>query len=433
MQPASTNGIVVYLLRPYTILDMRGGGPVNYSASRPPLGAGVLQWLEDSDHEAEEAAELARRLNEQAILVDQLSPSPPSGSTNWPTRDLPPPLVTGQNAGQSIVVCMDCFRDVATVSIAGNRACCGAAICMHCAGDNCARCRPRVGHDVVTISLAQSLGQHREASAIGIADSSHPCNTLATWDDILRSQGAVEDEGSGMNAWGHGSTPPDIEAMEEGPIDLWHEPCSGDMGTRCTSCGVSAAFGYTQWRICRCTAVYCIQCAANPCVDCPAMFVLREQGVSEHYATTVPNPGETTVAELTTYDDAPMTLTPEEAAARRTRLMSEKLEERSRRKLKHREQRRRQIQGGLRPKREKPPRRPVRFGTINVTDASTWRREFENGPALRSIDYLMVQEHGQYGDDQTEATTKWLRGHGCDPIVDSAYIKRTDPGGGARR
>ncbi len=208
MKPASTDDIVVNLLRPHTLLDMRGGGPVTYAASRPPLGAGVLQWLEDSDHEAEEASELARRLNEQAILVDQFSPAPPSDSTNWPARDRPPPLVTGQNAGQNIVVCMDCFRDVATASIAGNRACCGTAICVDCAGGNCARCHPRVGQDVVSISLAQTLGQHREASVTSVADCPRLCNTLATRDDILRLQGPVEDEGSEINAWGHGSPPP---------------------------------------------------------------------------------------------------------------------------------------------------------------------------------------------------------------------------------
>ncbi len=422
--------VTIYIASHHSLLDLRGGGPCARSARRPPLGAGVLQWLEDSDYEADEAAELARRLNEEAIFSGQSPSQAATCGPHPPAPGRPPPLITGQNAGESVIVCMECYRDSRPDSIAGNRTCCGTVVCLHCAVRTCERCHQRAGHSSVTISLARSIDQHQTIIATSAIDSPPSCRALDERAETDWSNGLANDEGGDRTEPRLGFMPTAIGMQEEGLVERRHDLRDDDDGTQCASCGVSAALGITQWRICRCTATYCPQCAALPCVDCPAMFAWRGDDLPEQYVTSVTTSDNATAAASPTYYSAPTTFTPEEAATRRTRLMTERTEERDRQKSQYRERRRRQIQEGLRPKREKPQRRPVLFGTVNVTDASTWRRELENGQALHSIDYLMVQEHGQFGDDHVEATTKWLRRCGCDPIVDSAYIKRTEPGGG---
>ncbi len=99
-------------------------------------------------------------------------------------------------------------------------------------------------------------------------------------------------------------------------------------------------------------------------------------------------------------------------------------------RIEHRRTRKNQIRQGRRPRRERTPSDVITFGTANVTSAATWREEYDHGQTLRRIHYCMIQEHGTRRREDIDSLSKWLQADGAEPIIDPAYIKDTDEGGG---
>ncbi len=418
--PSGINLVTMRMADGQHLLELRGGGPVEatvgHEEKRPPLGAGVLAWLYDSDFEGEETAELERRRNESLIRdAGEWGGSMEQGNYDRDCSRVtaaPPMFVTGTSNGRTVAVCQVCYHDTPIEELGDGRACCGRRVCPRCAQFACVWCSTDPPATPTIISIASGLGLERAANA------PEPERTL----DASPSAHTVCMDNAG------GATEPITYGGGDVPVFVHKDDTQAAAGIRpCSNCGATLGTLHESWRICRCNAVYCTTCAAGPCVDCPAVHVYIDLDADRQTTNAPPAP---TFDVTRIYDATPLRLSPEEASNRRQRMMQEQAEARQRDKARHRQERDQQVRVGTRPKREKPARERVKFGSANVTAESTWRQEHTSGRILRNISYLCVQEHGQCGDERTDATRKWIHALGGDAVVNSAYIKHTSAGGG---
>ncbi len=400
---------------PSELLRLRGGGPLpgaGKGGHERILGAGVGQWLEDSDYEDQELAEAERRRTEADICNTQVGSERGSLSQIEGRQPPPQPTIWGDVRGKGILVCMSCFRDNAPENIAGRRVCCGALVCLGCAACACPRCPQAVGEQRIEISL-------HDAISGGLTPSSEAAETdIGAW------------------AWQRTADTahtPTVFRMDADDADE-DVPCSGESDHRapevslcCARCGGRAAQGFAHWYICRCGTSYCLSCSAEPCIECPALGAVHSS--PDHAEVNEVGAGEGTYP-VPTYNDAPTILTPSEAAERRSQMLRCHKEDMDRRRADRRRRRCEQYRSGRRPQREKTQRAATLFATANVTAESTWRAEAAHGRLLHRHDYVFIQEHGQRGEDQIESTRKWLMKQGSDAIVDTAYFKNCKAGGG---
>ncbi len=405
------------LARGSHLLDLRGGGPTGAAEDRPPLGAGVLAWLYDSDYEDTETAELERRRNETLMNIsggrDENATQTEDDHDHQGASTLPPKFIVGTNSGRAIAVCQDCHNDTPIEALCEGRACCGRRVCPRCSRADCGWCNLERQTAPLVISIANCL------DIVDVRDATESEEVLAA--------------ASGARAAGMGdmSGTPEHTSYAWGEVPtLTHDDTNYfATGSRlCSGCGISMDALHESWRICRCYALYCAACAAGPCVDCPAVQVYIDPETEGH--TNAAPPGTPCDDECKTYAETPLRLSPEEASNRRQRMMQEQEVGRRRDKMRHRQVREGQIRRGTRPKRDKPGRERVRFGSANVTAESTWRQEHTNGRTLKKVDYLFIQEHGQHGDERVDATRKWIQALGADAVVDAAYVKNAGAGGG---
>ncbi len=133
-----------------------------------------------------------------------------------------------------------------------------------------------------------------------------------------------------MQVWPDG--PP---ALEDLVPEEWTHAGSADGANRvssfiCQSCGLGASQGVQHWHICRCTTIYCADCAAFPCHSCAAVPAPD---------VAAPEPGPLASVHSATdaiYDPTPVTITPAMAKERRARMIAEASERAKQRRLEHR-------------------------------------------------------------------------------------------------
>ncbi len=201
---------------------------------RPPPGAGVLEWLNDSDYEAEEVAELERRRNEDLMqggtqgddhAVKSDNRMTPSVMIRPTTR-----LITGTRGGRVVAVCQSCCVDFPLMDTGNVRACCGRHVCPPCSDAECTYCNAAA--PCITNDESLTHGP-RPAVEMGIARS-----------DI-----------------------PTYEEYNEGGD--WRET-ERPHGRHCAACLTNLQAEGSSWHICRCGAVRCLACARWPCPGCAA-------------------------------------------------------------------------------------------------------------------------------------------------------------------
>ncbi len=141
------------------LLELRGGGPRRATwaeSQKAPLGAGIAEWLEDSDYEDRELCELERRRQEDLILGDDPG-NAASQAPEGPRANMQPRVITGQRDGKDVRICMDCHLDLAITEGGSHRQCCGSWVCDNCMRRACTLCRPSAGSRRITIRLADHL------------------------------------------------------------------------------------------------------------------------------------------------------------------------------------------------------------------------------------------------------------------------------------
>ncbi len=411
--------LVVRMTEGFNLLTLRGGGSeVATGTTITTPGAGVAEWLDDSDYEEKEMAVWSRQRIERDISSDHRESAPTAPSNSYDTAPRRTPVIFGQNAGTAIVVCLDCNQDTILDKIRSTRACCGRRICDTCYALNCTLCDGRSPGQPRVLHLASALGLH------GDTDPTTPTIHDLNADESTRQWAPNLFDVRDM-AWHDGTLAAEVPRINLADGSL---TCSASPpGMFCLRCGVRHDQGYNQWRICKCSAVYCVQCAEEPCVDCPVNYIWQgPMGGGERGEAGV----TATALDGNAYDSTPLVITPGQAAARRKDMMEARRRDREQRKQVHRQLRSRQERDGLRPRRERPHGGGIVFATANVTLDSTWKEEDSHGNTLRGINYLAVQEHGQRETDKLEAIERWIRASGGDPIIDPAYVKNSDPGGG---
>ncbi len=121
--------------------------------------------------------------------------------------------------------------------------------------------------------------------------------------------------------------------------------------------------------------------------------------------------------------------TPEAALERRQQLMDSARASLVERRRKGRELRRQQVREGLRPPRACGQREGITLVQANVTIASSWADELQHGETFADCDFAAVQEHRLRGPSRDAAARRRLEA-GWDCVLDDAYIKVSDAGGG---
>ncbi len=390
---------------PFSLLSLRGGGPK--AGTGPPgagrtLGAGVLEWLEDSEYEAEELAEQERRRSEEMLLQE-------------PSRDearqavAASRVITGVTNGRRVRICTLCSRDVPEEAWEGHV--CGMA--------------ERTGSVRRLINLWEAIGD-RELTA--------PRQEEAPLMRPLREMALQADA--------------DQQAGTPSPCSEVATECTDWIrGKACPSCGLmmrNAADG-TEWRVCRCGLVYCRLCAQGPCLSCPAAAVWNDSaeptvGAPEvrHAPSTTACRAEDAANSQGVFEFGPRMPEPpaleaprspdglfEARAARRAEFTKTRNDNRAA----ERRTRRDQVREGRRPPRQRSQRTDITLTTVNPTCASALKEELEHGHELSGTHYLFIQEHKLRGAAKCRGDN-WARKMGWDCITDDAYIKEKKEGGG---
>ncbi len=401
-------------------------------ARRPVLGGGVSAWLDsDDEHTAWEASELQRRRTEADLTRPCNARAP-----------LPPPFITGSLNGRDIVVCAQCQTDIDHHRDTWCRCDCGRALCKSCYNAGCL-CGT-APQPLVTIRLADHLNldddQGIDRGLNWPAEHQPlPDPTFAEMQCADTGQNYAVDQATGLTA--------------------------AVSGSNCWTC-LQPLVARGEWRICRCSAAYCWACAAGPCWSCGAAYVFQGTDDPLHDPTDDNmvkgngDPHEDPFRDggrdsfilhsdastdggsdfagrdkairgaLTEPPPLPGSrIAPEEALRRRTSI----LEERRRAQVEYRINSRRlacqQVAHGRRPRRPKLGKKAVEFITANVTGLGPLKDELLYGTALNAADYILIQEHKQFGEAKEQAAD-WMMKQGWDCICGEAYFKASAYGGG---
>ncbi len=392
------------------MLQLRGGGPQlrrTVNSCGRLLGAGIIDWLEDSDYEAEEVAELQRRQCE--IDINDGTP-PECQAAEHEGADGPRPArpitVIGERDGRRTYVCTACGADTYIDHDHDGW--------QHAASWRCQKCGPRPA--TITESVASV-----DAAA----------KTIICIADALDRQGRVtislaHELGDDPTQCGNNLTPQDLTTMQttlssQSPIQN-----SGQRNLaaiQCSACGLIDSSMCSEWRICRCGNTLCVLCAMRPCPDCPAINAWglgeqRDEGNGQQQAQTVPHLQFTVTMN-----------TPEAAQEKRVQDLKDIRAQLEARRQQSRGVRRRQLAANLRPSRTKPKPGTTRFVTANVNSASRAQEEIEHGRLFGTADVVCIQEHKARGQPRERMAT-WLRRRDWDSVSQDAYIKTKREGGG---
>ncbi len=264
---------------------------------------------------------------------------------------------------------------------------------------------------------------------LGFDDYGHGARTQPTY-----MAGGEESSGDGAGCHAGGRTVEvmwDALSMKDVPFygnwvtaESAHEPegraqlGGGIGGGKCASCGVDLlAIG--AWRICRCSAAYCLECAVGTCGDCSAMWDCRD---TESERAVQPECEAAAVASAPRF-------TPREAAARRREMADREEVERRQNRRAYRETRAAQWRNGRRLLRRKKRATAVTFISANVSGFGSLQEQMVGGSGTLDCDFLLFQEHARRGEQRVMAE-RALQGKGWDVVSDDAYIKTQRCGGG---
>ncbi len=441
--------VQVTIAEGHQLLGLRGGGIDD--------GRGVLAWLYESDEEtfdddevhddwAREQQWMERHLVDETNDVDsphatRLRPIVADAGTaeSW--------TIFGNIHGTDTIVCVDCMMDIALGQNRLTKCECGFARCRNCAATPCSRCRQL---PTMEISLAAALDEMRHDDT----DNDHA--------ELGQCQWFAPRLGTHTAAWTDDSLdahdPRQTVMVMDAPA-----PSTATPALRCAECSVTSLDGDIAWRICRCRAVRCTRCASSPCRSCgqPPIAstprgddadgtdrrgVIGDEGPHDVHETTGAQEDEGDVnraleGELTHHDarlsngtiqlasEPARIFTPAEALERRDIMLAQARDSMNSKRSHSHEQRRLQMRQGRRPPRPRGRAQGIVLLQANVTTASSWEQEMAFGEAFQDVDFFAVQEHKLRGDFR-ELAKKRLSRNGWDAVVDEAYIKVSDPGGG---
>ncbi len=487
------DGIQITIAPGHDLLDLRGGGqrrPGNGDSETPaqeetgkygPPGAGVLLWLLDEPgHQEYEEREVSRMQQggqtahgpRRISLWDELGlqdgvppPRPPAGGLSaiseeamevelqctwekeaaewerrWSPTDAPPPrrrihqkpmTITGMVGERAVVVCLGCFKNVDRAEGNWRQCGCGTQACVHCANSVCPGCGSM---DWRTPQIEPATDGASEYAMAAI-DSS------------------TEHERGTDNGGGSGQDGPPPERMD---------------ALICSRCQLGSLRSSAGWRICRCRAATCEDCAAYPCQNCGSRFSGLRDGCHDvdaddrdgdegrgSWEQTYDQDSQAEDSDGHSYDTAELRLddriggqgyeeqaysgdylhmakrlTPQQALQRREEMTRTAQEDRTRRREEARRTRAEQVKQGRRPAgRYRSRASTVSFCSVNVTSGGPWREEMEFGRVLKDMDYIAVQEH-KLGPTERDYAGGRLRSAGWDPHIDEPYWKEGGYGGG---
>ncbi len=420
--------VSVHLARGQHLLQLRGGG-VTEDAGKPvrkgPIGAGVLDWLYDSDFEAEETAELERRRNEGLV---QGAWRRGESVAQCSTRNKPRMTITGRSGETSVTVCHRCMRDIPTADWE-------AHACTEGQGDrlaNIGRVQRMISEwearstrggargvelhgGARVISISEALGIHdqdTEPPDLGVDSSGARVISIA---QALAAEGRRSPRDQtpsqwfemGLVAMAESSVQPEAAASgDQAPHDDWRtwgrDACQG--------CGMTSAQGAHEWRICRCGAWYCAACASGQCVHCPAarVWVDPEMTCGSEGRTNGPignDPRAASAEEPAAEVTAPRRMSPDEAQEARASSMKSKKERLDEKRVDRRSLARVHMRQGLRPGRERNREGEMIIASANVTCTTSLKDELEHGVELRRAHHILLQEHKLRGESLDAATT----------------------------
>ncbi len=335
-------------------------------------------------------------------------------------------LITGTNQGRAIIVCPTCQRDKPATAGEWIDCICGARACYDCVGARCGAC----GRPLATLDGFPRFS------------TDNTDDVTADWHDPFH--------------W-HGPNAVDLHT-DDAPADL-AEPSAedqGDVPRACDVCSTDLSFAGAEWRICSCRATRCIGCwmAWAKCPTCdrggdgqegdrdgPSHHRLYHDGSDSSAVETASSAhepehlgdheldGPTIQHDETPLEgERPQVVSPAEADRlrdlRRQRLDAELLA----RRVKSRAQAKWQLKEGARPRRAKNRNR-VDVVTMNANCANRFRDEISLGGYLDGTDIVLAQELRLQGK-AADSLASWLRGLGWDPVLEDAYLKHRDLGGG---
>ncbi len=543
--------VTVHVAAGHHLLHLRGGGPTIWGGSSsstfsPPRGAGVRDWLEESEDELPYDDPVSTSRDGHEIVVGGSRVAEPSSPSDvlyrhgdsdtqvrdeqldywgWLERELtspwgtaaPPPstdaqpalagispssrqawTITGSRNGIDVEVCMQCCLDRPLGGTQWARCQAGHKRCSECASQACRACGDVIGpssllstaarHDTVECATCASsvpLRVHsvarcvcRMVRCIRCANSTCPrCGTRATVQISLHSALRIADTvaacGEALSAV-HAAESKPIEECAYDTFDRSRLPAVDSVAqedllvlgaTRpdppsimeCISCGCQSLTAWCTWRICRCRATLCSQCARQPCRACGTTLACAALDTDEFPSSEVHGgfSGEVgderdVIGRLDGHEcdtgsesscgirDDPidkvgmqntLVLTPAEVVVRRDRMLADARQALNERRSKSRTLAREQVRQGLRPPRQRGRREGIVVVQANVTHGSTWADEMAFGSTFTQCDFAAIQEH-RLQDEQRDMAARRITREGWDSIVDEAYTKTTLPGGG---
>ncbi len=251
---------------------------------------------------------------------------------------------------------------------------------------------------------------------------------------------ATVTDSSGSSAWSMEGLPGDQ------PLVPLLPPPLNPLPTRaCGSCGADLSTWGSEWRVCGCSSPICTTCwELRPgCVHCrPPIWQVdataQELADGRNPAQldndlAQPVQGTSSAESITGCDQesrpwSPKLLSPAEADELREGNRQRREEWLQERKLRSRAQARAQAVEGTRPRRPRNFKR-ITVLTMNTNCSSRLRDEVDIDDCLRDVDIAMVQEHREHGES-SDTLARWLRGRAWDPVIEDAYFKTADYGGG---
>ncbi len=419
------SGIGPLHLRGGGVSQQRHGETTPSCARRRPPGAGVSEWLEDEEAvEERERAELEARAMEAAILAGQ--PAAPDGGAS--TSSVRPFRIYGEKGGVRTIMCADCYGDFRESHV--TECSCGRVYCGPCRTRVICRCGARHrDHDdrhpePVTVSLFHALGLASQDPVLEGRPSLHELSALGIPCQREEQNGgqAAEDVPA------HGGTSPAL---------------------RCGLCSVTSWSSPTGWVICRCGATLCVACGPSHREACESghggylggMLEAAEaidgddgRDVDDTHGDHVDGASSLDDASgmgaVPAHDRSPCVLSPGQAFQRRERILDEAERRLRDRRAAGRMLERRQRRNGQRPPRQCGRKGEVLIVSANVGGAGPLRNELQAGSLFNDADFVTVQEHKLCGDSKAAAESH-LIDSGWDCLIDEAYFKHRDYGGGA--
>ncbi len=401
--------VQVMMAEGISLLELRGGGGLrdDRDDGAEDNGCGLLRWLEEDSQWDTHQPRGATRSESGAHDGCDVRES----DLHVPGPTFAPRIISGEVHGVRTYVCFSCFGNFTSHD------------------GHATRCPPCGGYAA-------------PASARGRPGSSTDPLAMPRLADIACTQLSPRIPEHVPPPEGCELPPPLADGADQ-PAPA-SERSNGD---HCIGCNLFLRGGDgVQWRICRCGSTYCVACAVGPCSECAALWpghpaLSAATGADDHdddhdgdvgrfgYGHIGDNFDDcASRGELSAPQEIPV-INPDQAVARRRALIADLRAKRREERAANRLVRRRQVREGRRPHQPRRQRVGTKFVTANVSGFGTLQDELSHNGTLAGAHFMAIQEHKMH-DDSKAAATAWLRNRHWDPILDDAYFKSRDYGGG---